>query len=330
MSRPPALRTGAAALAIGCALTLTACSGGDKPAGKPANSTGGSQAAGPTYDFMAQSVPSTSGLKVVIPQKLKDAMGSEAGNLLVDAYQLTPHPLEGAKYCAFDVKPSWVNGGIAKLKQPTSRASSNASSNAADVDAQVKELTLRAEANSAAGKKGEEALVAFYGPVAKGKKSFLNDLSQGISSRADQVRAFIDQKASSSTATTYAALVEELKTFMKGQGASRDASTNARPAWMVVGDAVTGASQPKPMSQLPASPTDSDTYVAEDGSSLTVVTLCSESEFSDSRDEEIYFPGTDGSVAQVYVTVMKNGTLTVRKGEVKGYKLDTTGNWIKN
>lgn len=329
MSRPPMLRASAAALAIGCALTLSACSGGDKPADKPAVSTGGSQAAGPTYDFMAQSVPSTSGLTVLIPQKLKDAMGSEAGNLLVDSYQLSAHPLDGAEYCAFDVKPSWVNGGIAKLKQPTSEASSNAAGNVADIDANVEELTRRAEGMSG-GKKGEQALVAFYGPVAQGKSRFLSDLSQGVSSRAGQVTAFINQKASSSTATTYAALVEELKTFMKDQGGSRDASTNARPVSVVVSDAVTGSTQPKPMSELSSNPTDSDTYVAEDGSRLTVVTLCSESEFSDSRDEEIYFPGADGSVAQVYVTVMKNGTLTVRKGEVDGYKLDTTGNWIKD
>lgn len=329
MSRPPMMRTSAAALAIGCALTLSACSGGDKPAEKPAGSTGGSQAAGPTYDFMSQSVPSTSGLTILIPQKLKDAMGSESGNLLVDSYQLAPHPLDGAEYCALDIKPSWVNGGIAKLKQPTSNASSNAADNVADIDANVEELMMRA-GDMSGGKRGEEALVAFYGPVAKGKMTFLNDLSLGVSSRAGQVSSFINEKAPSSTAPTYAALVEELKAFMKEQGASRDASTNARPVSVVVGDAVTGSSQPKPMSQLSANPTDSDTYVAEDGSSLTVVTLCSESEFSDSRDEDIYFPGTDGSMAEVSVTVMKNGTLTIRESKVDGYKLDSTGEWIKD
>lgn len=329
MSRSPMLRAGAVALALAGALTMSACSGGDKPAEKASSTSGGSQKAGQTFDFMAQSVPSTSGLTVLIPQKLKDAMGSEAGNLLVDSYQLSAHPLDGAEYCAFDVKPSWVNGGIAKLKQPTSEASSNAAGNVADIDANVEELTRRAEGMSG-GKKGEQALVAFYGPVAQGKSRFLSDLSQGVSSRAGQVTAFINQKASSSTATTYAALVEELKTFMKDQGASRDASTNARPVYQVVGDAVTGVSQPKTMSQLTSSPTTTDTYVADDGSSLTVVTQCSESEFSDSRDEELYFRGTDGTVAKAYVTVMKNGTLTVRKGEVDGYKLDTTGNWIKD
>lgn len=29
------------------------------------------------------------------------------------------------------------------------------------------------------------------------------------------------------------------------------------------------------------------------------------------------------------MTVMKNGTITVREGEVRGYQLDSTGEWIK-
>lgn len=87
------------------------------------------------------------------------------------------------------------------------------------------------------------------------------------------------------------------------------------------------------MSQLTSKDDLVDTFVSADGQQLVTAAECSESEFFSSDDRDFYFPifrdTEEYYIAKVSVTVMKNSTITVREGEARGYKLDSTGEWTK-
>lgn len=245
MSRPPMLRAGAAALAIGCALTFTACSGGDKAAEKPASApsvpaaSSAAKPSGQVYDFQAQSVPSRDGVRVELPKKLTDAMGADAAKLPVLAMTFTSRDVGDPEHCGIQTKVEYADGGFAKVSAP----------------------------------KPEE-----HDPVTN----------------------------------------STIKAVPGGEPAVGSRLTHGKSL---------------PMSQLTTKDNLVDTFVSPDGQQLVTVAECSESEFSSSDDEDFYFPifrdTEEYYIAKVSVTVMKNGTITVREGEVRGYKLDSTGEWIK-
>lgn len=228
MSRP-LMRSTAAVFTLGLALGLAACSGSGS------SDVSASQSSGEVFEFATQtSGPTTSGLTIKIPQGLKDAMGDRANELLVDSLEVTARPLDGAEYCAFDVKPTWVNGGTSQLKPPGAM--------------------------------------------------------------------------------------------------NPDHTPTPMPVWQLAGLALTEDDSPELLSQLPSSPDHWGVYVADDASTLTMVTGCSVDEFDTDDDVNLSFPSsrgtTGGSVAWVKVTVMKDGTLTVRESVVDGYQMDSSGTWI--
>lgn len=128
MSRPPALRKSVAALALGCALTLSACSGGDKPAQTTADApsapaaSSAAKPSGQVYDFQAQSVPSRDGVRVELPKKLTEAMGADAAKLPVLAMTFTARDVGDPDKCGIQTKVEYADGGFAKVSAPVAES----------------------------------------------------------------------------------------------------------------------------------------------------------------------------------------------------------------
>jgi len=81
----------------------------------------------------------------------------------------------------------------------------------------------------------------------------------------------------------------------------------------------------------PADP-DSDTYISDDATVLTLVSDCAESPMDDSSTSRVEFPvireNMNSNFATVELSVMKSGTLTITEAEVRDYTRDSNGDWI--
>lgn len=99
------------------------------------------------------------------------------------------------------------------------------------------------------------------------------------------------------------------------------------PAWAAL-------SQASPIADFDKSSPEAGVYAAADGQTITYVQACAESQTDDYAADTFWFPiQTDEgieSLATVELTVMKSGTLTVTEAEVKGFTLDSDGNWLAN
>lgn len=83
----------------------------------------------------------------------------------------------------------------------------------------------------------------------------------------------------------------------------------------------------------PAAVDSKDSFLSEDFTKATVVEECAASPSDDSVDATLVFPMTDedGKVvefASVQLTSMKSGTINVIESDVRGFEVDTQGNWI--
>lgn len=73
-----------------------------------------------------------------------------------------------------------------------------------------------------------------------------------------------------------------------------------------------------------------DVYYSEKDHIVTVIDKCAATPNSDNAAYEINFNSYNGSLGEVPIGVMRDGTVFASGGEVNNWQLDSNGDWIKN
>ncbi|OYN92705.1 hypothetical protein [Parenemella sanctibonifatiensis] len=81
-------------------LTLAGCSSG--PAETPTDESGG-DSAGNVYEFQTNGIEPSADVTIRLPDDLREVMGADADNLVIDEIVVTGRALGDAQVCAADV-----------------------------------------------------------------------------------------------------------------------------------------------------------------------------------------------------------------------------------
>lgn len=242
------------------------------------------------FEFQAPRYGSDSGkLLIRLPGGLVSALGSDTEPLVTEA-NATARELDGANYCAIDLAISYAGDGEVILTKPTKTE---------DEWRVSEEGRLQDHATN---------LIADY-------ISESGDTSLVFKDRPsmEQVKKFID------TAAPY--FLQDLPEAYEAYLASE---YQPKPEWSVLSSA-------SPASELDESAPEPGSYITSDNRLLTIVDACAASP-TDEGGVAFTFPVlADGDVetlAEIELSVMKSGTITVTSSEVDGFVRDTDGNWI--
>lgn len=242
------------------------------------------------FEFQTPRYGSDSGELVIrLPEGLVSTLGGDAEPLVTEA-KATAHELGGAKYCAVDLAITYAGEGEIILTKPTKTE---------DEWREDEESRLQEHATN---------LIADY-------INETGDTSLVFKDRPsmEQIKKFID------TADPY--FLQDLPEAYEAYLASE---YRPKPEWSVLSSA-------SPASELDESAPEPGSYITPDNRQLTIVDACAASP-TDGGGTAFTFPVlADGDVetlAEVELSIMKSGTITVTSSEVDGFVRDTDGNWI--
>ncbi|MGO1373254.1 MAG: hypothetical protein ACTHU4_03440 [Corynebacterium casei] len=286
-------------------LTLVGC--GSDPAETPDNETGGDTAAS-VYEFQTNGIEPSNEVTVRTPDDLREVMGADANNLVIDQIVVTGHDLGGAQVCAADLAITYMDG------QPDGLVS--AGSDAGQRSQAEDALLERSEASSI-----EEIVAEVDGLIADGEERGLTAQQIG-----DRIEMFAGIQG---TFYTDGATGQEVVDGYLS-GGSEGESTNAGIIAKALG--LTSSKEPNALSDFDESAPEAGTYIAADFSTLTVVGDCAASATDPDNAIELELPlvdadGKSDTTATVQLSVMADGTIGVA-GEVKDYMRDANDNWI--
>ncbi|WP_313451149.1 hypothetical protein [Brevibacterium casei] len=307
MRRTTTMTTTFAALG-GAALLLAGCSGGpDASAGT--DETGGETAAN-VFEFQTNGIEPAEEITIRVPDGLREAMGADAENMVVDRVVATAHDVEGVESCAVDLAISYTDG------QPDGLVS--AGSEAGQRSQAEEALLERSEASSI-----DEIVTEVDEIIADGEERGLTAQQIG-----DNIQMFAGIQG---TFYTDGATGQEVVDGYLS-GGSEGETTNAGIITNALG--LTSSKEPNALSDFDESAPEEGTYIADDYSSLTVVGDCAASATDPDNAIELELPSVDAggksdTTATVQLSVMTDGTIGVA-GEVKDYMRDANDNWITN
>ncbi|GAA1604187.1 hypothetical protein [Leucobacter chromiireducens] len=242
------------------------------------------------FEFQTPRYGSDSGeLLIRLPEGLFSALGGDAEPLVTEAV-LTPRELDGAKYCAVDLSITYAGEGEVVLTKPTKTE---------DEWREGEESRLQDHATN---------LIADY-------INETGDTSLVFQDRPsmEQIEKFID------TADSYF-----LQDLPEAYEAYLAAEYQPKAVWSVLSSA-------SPASELDEAAPEPGSYITSDNRLLTIVDSCAASP-ADDGGTVFTFPVLAGgdveTLAEVKLSIMKSGTITVTSSEVDGFVRDTDGNWI--
>ncbi|SMX93146.1 hypothetical protein BAUR9175_02989 [Brevibacterium aurantiacum] len=304
----------AATLAVAIlGFSLAGCS--SDPAETPTDGTGDESAAN-IYEFETNGVEPSSEVTVRVPDDLREVMGADAGDMVIDQIVVTAHELEGAQYCAADLSMSYLGNQpldmIAANETPTDRESAvqtfidRIPDSGVDDEASVVEwLDSAIEGRIAKGYSESDIADSFeelFGtPVDLESDTYLSPYQDG-----DTGQDVFDRYVGS-------------------------ASDEQAPGTTIVAESL-GLNDAHPQTDLDESAPETGTYVSEDYTTITVVGDCAASATDPDNAIEIELPSVDAdgrsdTTATVQLSTMTDGTIGVA-GEVKNYMRDANDDWI--
>lgn len=286
-------------------VSIAGCS--SDPAETPTDETGSDSAAN-LYEFQMNGIDPSNEVTVRVPDDLREVMGADASNLVIDEIAVTGRDLGDAQYCAADLAITYMDG------QPDGLVS--AGSDAGQRSQAEEALLARSEASSI-----EEIVAEVDEIIADGEERGLTALQIG-----DNIQRFVGIQGI--FYTDGATGQEVVDGYLSG---GREGETsNAEIITKALG--LTSSKEPNALSDFNESTPEAGTYIADDFSTLTVVGDCAASATDPDNAIELELPSVDAdgksdTTATVQLSVMTDGTIGVA-GEVKDYTRDANDNWI--
>ncbi|MBL3698314.1 MULTISPECIES: hypothetical protein [Leucobacter] len=278
------IKTTTALLAAGAMLLLAGCSSDAPPAGDGAPTESAEQG---VFEFQTPRYGSDSGEVLIrLPEGLLDVVTDR--EMLSTEAVLTPRELGGAKYCAIDVEPRYLDGSQDVLKAP----SESAGDHAAEASERYESLETWEPV--------EPEVVALFMDGTIGTVEKAQQYIAGGGQYADWVQGVLDEVGVGYYSDAPAwGLLRDAETISELDDADPVAGTYYSDDLSVITLVANCAASP-----------------ADDG----------DMEFSFpakvKEDGQIAWLGT------VELSVMKSGTITVTEARVAGFVRDTDGNWI--
>lgn len=284
-------------LAAGAALLLAGCSGSsDASAGT--DETGGETAAN-VYEFQTNGIEPAEEITIRVPDDLREAMGADAKDMVVDQVVATAHDVEGVEFCAVDLAISYTDGQPDSLIKEGSETGMRSGAEQElldafgvasldDVAAELDTVIAEADENGTdvdmlLRENGYDLLIGYYG---------------------------------SESHNTGQAIVDY---YMEDSTFRADDSGES-----VVASALgLGSGEVRAQTDLDESAPEEGTYVGEDYTTITRVSDCAASATDPDNSIEVSLP----SVGSVQLSVMTDGLIGVA-GEVDDYMRDSSDNWI--
>lgn len=300
MQRPAA--TLAAAI---LGLSLVGCSS-DRP-DTPDEETGGATAAN-VYEFQTNGIEPSNDVTIRVPDDLREVMGADSDNLVIDQIAVTGHDLGNAQVCAADLAITYADG------QPDGLVSAGSD---AGQRLQAEEALLERTGASSI----EDVVAEVDEIIADGKERGLTAQQIGTN-----IQMFAEIQG---TYYTDGATGQEVVDGYLS-GGSEGETTNAGIITQALG--LTTSKEPGALSDFDESAPEAGTYIADDFSTLSVVGDCAASATDSDNAIEMELPSIDAdgksdTTATVQLSVMTDGTIGVA-GEVKDYIRDANDNWI--
>lgn len=286
-------------------VALAGCS--SDPSETPADESGGDSAAD-VYEFQANGIEPSNEVTIRVPDDLREVMGADASNLVIDEIAVTGRDLGDAQYCAADLAITYMDG------QPDGLVS--AESDAGQRSQAEEALLARSEASSI-----EEIVAEVDEIIADGEERGLTAQQIG-----DNIQTFAGIQG---TFYTDGATGQEVVDGYLS-GGSEGETSNAGIITKALG--LTSSKEPSALSDFDESSPEAGTYIADDFSTITVVGDCAASATDPDNAIELELPSVDAdgksdTTATVQLSVMTDGTIGVA-GEVKDYTRDASDNWI--
>jgi hypothetical protein len=309
----------ALALALASVAALTGCSSGGS-ADKTQNNTGGDTVA--VFDFTAAPGPAKGGVTIKIPDSVK------------------PRQLDGMSYCAADIQITYANGGETKLAEPyipkwTNQANLDAA--IAEVKAVPQRMATKLNVIGA-NQSVEQTLTQNWGKPTGGANGGAAQML-GWLAGADPTGAAEELLAEGPAQDfpSYQAIVDEVVKRMPAKATQAVQDAKKVPAKALVSYALENGSAPtRVLTEAPAAFDGTNPkagfYLADDMKTAVVVQKCASSPY-EGDTQRVWFPRMADqrvdALASAAFTLMKDGTVSVGKAEVRGYQLDSGGNWLK-
>ena len=286
-------------------VSIAGCS--SDPAETSTDETGSDSAAN-LYEFQMNGIDPSNEVTVRVPDDLREVMGADASNLVIDEIAVTGRDLGGAQFCGADLAITYMDG------QPDGRVS--AGSDAGQRSQAEEALLSRSEASSI-----EEIVAEVDEIIADGEERGLTAQQIG-----DNIQMFAGIQG---TFYTDGATGQEVVDGYLS-GGSEGETSNAGIITKALG--LTSSKEPSALSDFDESSPEAGTYIADDFSTLTVVGDCAASATDPDNAIELELPSVDAdgksdTTATVQLSVMTDGTIGVA-GEVKDYTRDANDNWI--
>ncbi|MFD6176791.1 MULTISPECIES: hypothetical protein [unclassified Isoptericola] len=313
-------RTLATATVGAAALLLAACSGGDggPTSADEAGTDAHGRAASTVFDFPLDGIEPATDVTVVVPDDLREALGVQAGAVLVDSIHVTAHDLDGLDHCAADLAITYADGGLEAIAGPV------------DAEAAAEEARDFAE---------HELLSAFDVSSLDEAAARVDDLieQEGTGLRSQLVHIGLvgsDMGDLYEEGDTGAELVAKGISSAEESAAEHARKVTATPVADRIAPALDLAETGAPASELDDAAPEDGVYVTDDGSTVTVVGDCAADPFDPDEAVELEIPATDDdgdltSFAEVQLTTMTDGTVWVG-GSVDDYIRDANGDWISD
>ncbi len=286
-------------------VSIAGCS--SDPAETPTDETGSDSAAN-LYEFQMNGIDPSNEVTVRVPDDLREVMGADASNLVIDEIAVTGRDLGDAQFCGADLAITYMDG------QPDGLVS--AGSDAGQRSQAEEALLERSEASSI-----EEIVAEVDEIIADGEERGLTaqQIGENIQTFAGIQGTFYTDGATGQ---------EVVDGYLSG--GSEGETSNAGIITKALG--LTSSKEPSALSDLDESAPEAGTYIADDFSTLTVVGDCAASATDPDNSIEIELPSVnaDGkidTIATVQLSVMTDGTIGVA-GEVENYVRDANDNWI--
>lgn len=288
-------------------LSLAGCA--SNPAETSTDETGGETAAN-VFEFQTNGVEPSNDVTIRMPDELRDVMGAEADDLVIDEIAVTGHDLGDSQLCAADLTITYMDG------QPDGLVS--AGSDVRQRSHAAEALLERSEASTI-----DEIVDEVDEIIADGKERGLTaqQIGQNIQTFAGiQGTYYTDGATGQQVVDGYLS------------GGSEGETTNAGIITQALG--LTSSKQPSPLAEFDESALEAGTYIAADFSTLTVVSDCAASATDPDNAIELELPSVDAggksdTAATVQLSAMTDGTIGVA-GEVKDYMRDANDTWISN
>ncbi|MBS6364025.1 MAG: hypothetical protein KH427_02045 [Actinomycetaceae bacterium] len=287
---------------------LAGCSGG---ASSDGGGTGAAGANNQTFTFSGSAGPAKS-IHVEFPQELLDAMGSEAGNILITAADLKAYELDSTKYCAVEVTNTLADGALEALS-------------ATD---KVDYESMTAYDLFVGGYGAKSLYELFFKYAENPDEIFLSGAADELLTlpagpERDQVLQ--DWRLDGFDVDGFKAEVQRIKDDLASE------ASNADPVATLM-----DRLQADPLSDLDEAAPAPGRYLSDDGTKIIDVTECALEPFTDDgyAVSGTNFPiksadgGSVDNLGSVKYAVMKDGNVTITSSSISGYQQDSSGNWL--